>query len=70
MLTGGEIPACILVDAVSRTVEGVLSAPECFESESLSDGTLEYPQYTRPYEFHGVRVPDVLINGERNSRGV
>lgn len=63
VLTGGEIPACILVDAVSRTVEGVLSAPECFESESLSDGTLEYPQYTRPYEFHGVRVPDVLISG-------
>ncbi len=63
VLTGGEIPACILVDAVARTVPGVLSAPECFESESLSDGLLEYPQYTRPYEFHGVKVPDVLISG-------
>ena len=61
VLTGGEIPACILVDAVARTVPGVLSAPECFES--LSDGLLEYPQYTRPYEFHGVKVPDVLISG-------
>ena len=63
VLTGGEIPACILVDAVARTVPGVLPAPECFESESLSDGLLEYPQYTRPYEFHGVKVPDVLISG-------
>ena len=63
VLTGGEIPACILVDAVARTVDGVLAAPECFESESLSDGLLEYPQYTRPYEFHGVKVPDVLISG-------
>ena len=53
----------IFVDAVARTVPGVLSAPECFESESLSDGLLEYPQYTRPYEFHGVKVPDVLISG-------
>ena len=63
VLTGGEIPACILVDAVARTVDGVLAAPECFESESLSDRLLEYPQYTRPYEFHGVKVPDVLISG-------
>ena len=63
VLTGGEIPACILVDAVARTVDGVLAAPECFESESLSNGLLEYPQYTRPYEFHGVKVPDVLISG-------
>lgn len=63
VLTGGEIPACILVDVVARTVDGVLAAPECFESESLSDGMLEYPQYTRPYEFHGVKVPDVLISG-------
>lgn len=63
VLTGGEVPACILVDAVARMVNGVLSAPECFESESLTDGRLEYPQYTRPYEFHGVKVPDVLISG-------
>lgn len=63
VLTGGEIPACILVDAVARTVDGVLSAPECFESESHTDGLLEYPQYTRPFEFHGVKVPEVLISG-------
>ncbi len=63
VLTGGEIPACILVDAVARTVDGVLSARECFESESHSAGVLEYPQYTRPYEFHGVKVPDVLLSG-------
>ena len=63
MLTGGEIPACILVDAVARLVDGVLSDPECYEKESISSGLLEYPQYTRPYDFHGVTVPDVLISG-------
>ncbi len=63
VLTGGEIPACILVDAVARLVDGVLSDPECYEKESISSGMLEYPQYTRPYEFHGVCVPDVLISG-------
>ncbi len=63
VLTGGELPACILVDCVSRLIEGVLAAPECYEDESISSGMLEYPQYTRPYEFHGVRVPDVLISG-------
>jgi tRNA (guanine37-N1)-methyltransferase len=63
VLTGGEIPACILVDSVARLVDGVLSDPECHENESISSGMVEYPQYTRPYEFHGVRVPDVLISG-------
>ena len=63
VLTGGEIPACIVVDAVARLVDGVLSDPECYEKESISSGMLEYPQYTRPYEFHGVCVPDVLISG-------
>lgn len=63
VLTGGEIPACILTDCVSRLCPGVLSDPECFDRESLTDGLLEYPQYTRPYEFHGVKVPDVLISG-------
>lgn len=63
VLTGGEIPACILVDCVARLVPGVLSDPECHEKESISSGMLEYPQYTRPYEFHGVKVPDVLISG-------
>ena len=63
VLTGGEIPACILVDCVARLVDGVLSDAECYEKESISSGLLEYPQYTRPYEFHGVKVPDVLISG-------
>lgn len=67
VLTGGEIPACILVDSVARLVEGVLSDPECHEKESISSGLLEYPQYTRPYEFHGVKVPDVLISGHHEN---
>lgn len=67
VLTGGEIPACILVDSVSRLVDGVLSDPECYEKESISSGLLEYPQYTRPYEFHGVAVPDVLISGHHEN---
>lgn len=67
VLTGGEIPACILVDCVARLVDGVLSAPECYLDESISGGLLEYPQYTRPYEFHGVKVPDVLISGHHEN---
>ena len=67
VLTGGEIPACILVDCVARCVEGVLSDPECYEKESISGGLLEYPQYTRPYEFHGRTVPDVLISGHHEN---
>lgn len=67
VLTGGEIPACILVDCVSRLVDGVLSDPECYENESISSGYLEYPQYTRPYEFHGVKVPDILISGHHGN---
>ena len=63
VLTGGEIPACILTDCVARLVDGVLSDAECYEKESISSGLLEYPQYTRPYEYHGVKVPDVLISG-------
>ena len=63
VLTGGEIPACILVDAVARLVDGVLAAPECYENESHSAGLLEYPQYTRPVEFMGRQVPDVLLSG-------
>ncbi len=64
VLTGGELPACILIDAVSRMCEGVLSDDECFENESIYGGLLEYPQYTRPEEFMGRRVPDVLLGGD------
>ncbi len=63
VLTGGEIPACILTDCVGRLVPGVLSDSECYEKESFSDGLLEYPQYTRPYDFRGRLVPDALISG-------
>ena len=63
VLTGGELPACVLVDCVSRLKDGVLSDKKCYEEESISSGLLEYPQYTRPYEFHGKKVPDVLISG-------
>ena len=63
VLTGGELPACILVDAVARLVDGVLADPECYENESFSGGLLEYPQYTRPQEYRGLKVPDVLISG-------
>ena len=63
VLTGGEIPAMALVDAVSRYVDGVLHNSESTTDESFSDGLLEYPQYTRPQEFMGLKVPDVLISG-------
>lgn len=63
VLTGGELPACITVDAVARLVDGVLADPECHEKESHTNGLLEYPQYTRPVEFHGRTVPDVLLSG-------
>ena len=63
VLTGGEIPACILVDAVARLCDGVLADPECYENESHSAGLLEYPQYTRPVEFRGRTVPEVLVSG-------
>ncbi len=63
VLTGGELPAAIVVDAVARTQSGVLPAEECFEDESLEGGLLEYPQYTRPRVFEGLEVPAVLLNG-------
>ena len=63
VLTGGELPACVLADAVSRLIPGVLASPECYENESLTDGLLEYPQYTRPFDFRGEKVPEVLISG-------
>ena len=63
VLTGGEIPACIIVDAVARLVPGVLSDKECYEKESIASGLLEYPQYTRPPVFNGKEVPEVLLSG-------
>lgn len=63
VLTGGELPAMVLIDAVSRTVPGVLSNEGSYGDESHSDGLLEYPQYTRPYEFRERKVPYVLMSG-------
>ena len=63
VLTGGELAAAVIVDSVSRLVDGVLADSECYEKESIANGMLEFPQYTRPYEFHGVKVPDVLLSG-------
>ena len=64
VVTGGEIPACIVIDAVSRLVEGVLAAEECYTGESFASGILEYPQYTKPRDFRGMTVPDVLLSGD------
>ena len=63
VLTGGELPAAILVDCVARMQDGVLANRECYEKESLSDGLLEHPQYTKPRVFEGLEVPEVLVNG-------
>lgn len=63
VLTGGEIPAMAVVDTVSRMVEGVLPSAECYEQDSISCGLLEGPQYTKPAEFRGLQVPQVLQSG-------
>ena len=63
VLTGGELPAMTIVDSVIRLIPGVLGGEQSAHVESFSDGLLEYPQYTRPVEFRGDRVPDVLQNG-------
>jgi tRNA (guanine37-N1)-methyltransferase len=63
VLTGGEIPAMTVIDTVSRLIPGVLAAQTSYENESHFNGLLEYPQYTRPAEWHGVSIPDVLISG-------
>ena len=64
VLTGGEIPACIVIDAVSRLIDGVLASSECYEGESVASGILEYPQYTKPREFRGREVPEILLSGD------
>lgn len=63
VLTGGELPAMVIIDAVSRLVGGVLSNDESAQTESHSNGLLEYPQYSRPEEWRGRRVPEVLLSG-------
>ena len=61
--SGGELPALCLIDAVSRKIEGTLGKIESADEDSFSNGLLEYPQYTKPREYRGLKVPEVLLNG-------
>ena len=63
VLSGGELAAMVVVDAAARFVDGVLGCAESHETDSFGDGLLEYPQYTRPPEFMGLKVPEVLLGG-------
>ena len=63
VLSGGELPAMVLIDGVVRLLPGALGHPESSEEESFENGILEYPQYTRPPEYRGMKVPDVLLSG-------
>ena len=67
VLTGGELPALILADSISRMLPGVLANDEAFTQESHYSSLLEYPQYTRPYEWHGKAVPDILLSGHHEN---
>ena len=67
VLTGGELPALILADSVSRMLPGVLRNDEAYTEESHYNSLLEYPQYTRPFEWHGKAVPDILISGHHEN---
>ncbi|SCY84684.1 tRNA (guanosine(37)-N1)-methyltransferase TrmD [Alkaliphilus peptidifermentans] len=64
VLTGGEIPAMVVIDAVARLIPGVLSQEESYQEESFYSGLLEYPHYTRPRDFRGMEVPEVLTSGD------
>jgi len=64
VLTGGEIPAMVLVEAISRLVRGVLGDPESVVEESFTGELLEYPQYTRPRDYQGFKVPEILVSGD------
>lgn len=67
VLTGGELPALVLVDTVTRLCDGVLASDECFQDESHFNGLLEYPQYTRPQAWHDIPVPPVLLTGHHKN---
>ena len=66
VLTGGEIPAMVMIDAITRMVPGVLGNKESTKVESFQDGMLEYPQYTRPRAYKGLKVPEVLLTGNHH----
>jgi len=63
VLTGGELPALCLIDSISRKIKGTLGKIESAEDDSFSNGLLEYPQYTKPRDYRGYKVPEVLLNG-------
>lgn len=63
VVSGGELPALVLVDSIVRTLDGALSQPDCYRDESHFNGLLEYPQYTRPEVWNGIPVPQVLLSG-------
>ena len=64
VLSGGELPAMVLIDAIVRQLPGALGAEDGAADETFADGLLEYPQYTRPREFQGMKVPDILLSGD------
>src|SRR5439155_22027363 len=63
VLSGGEVPALVLLEAVTRLVPGVVGKEESLQRESFEDGLLDHPHYTRPREFRGMEVPEVLVSG-------
>ena len=67
VLTGGELPALCLIDSISRKINGTLGKIESAHDDSFSDGLLEYPQYTKPREYRGLKVPEVLLNGNHKN---
>ena len=67
VLTGGEMACIPIVDSICRLIPGVLSSSESYEEESFYNGLLEYPQYTRPEEFEGDKVPEVLLSGHHEN---
>jgi tRNA (guanine37-N1)-methyltransferase len=67
VLTGGELPAMVIVDAVARFIPGVVGDPGSVEADSFAEGLLDYPHYTRPAEFRGMKVPEVLLSGNHEA---
>lgn len=67
VLTGGELPAMVIIDSLARLIPGVLSQEESYEEESFYAGLLEYPHYTRPHSFRGLEVPEVLLSGNHKN---
>ncbi len=67
VLTGGELPAMVMIDAISRLIPGVIKEQESYEEDSFYNGLLEYPHYTRPQNFEGMEVPEVLLSGHHEN---